>query len=112
MDIALVISLIVLAVIAVIEIICLFFCSKLRTDILPITAVIPVTAEDTKLTERLDFLEELITRSTRPFDIAVLVNYGASPEQSAVCISFCAAHTQVSFVSPTELEVILKETFK
>jgi len=111
MDKAVMITIVVLAGISVAEIICLFFCSKLKTDILPIIAVIPVRSSDDLFPQRLEFLGELMMRNSRPFDFAVLVDYGASSTQDELCTEFCRSFPQAAYVKVDELKTILADKY-
>ena len=111
MDKAVMITIVVLAGISAVEVICLFFCSKLKTDILPIVAVIPVRSSDDLFPQRLEFLGELMMRNSRLFDFAVLVNYGASSTQDELCTEFCRSFPQAAYVTPDGLKTILADKY-
>ena len=111
MDTALLVTILVLAVIAAVEMLCLFLCSKLRTNVLPIVAAVPVHGSDKCLAERLEFLGELMLRSSSAFDRVVLIDMGASPEQSEMCRLFCNNYPRASFVSSSELQSTLFNEF-
>ena len=102
MDTALLVTILVLAVIAAVEMLCLFLCSKLRTNVLPIVAAVPVHGSDKCLAER---------RSSSAFDRVVLIDMGASPEQSEMCRLFCNNYPRASFVSSSELQSTLFNEF-
>ncbi len=93
MDTALLITILVLAVIAAVEMLCLFLCSKLRTNVLPIVAAVPVHGSDECLAERLEFLGELMLRS------------------SEMCRLFCNNYPRAIFVSSSELQSTLLNEF-
>lgn len=111
MDKAMLISVIVLVVIAAVEILCLFFCSRLRMKKIPVAAVLPVFPDDDELNRKLEYIGEILFRNSCTIDCVFLINYGASDSQLELCCDFCRTHIEADIISPDELEKILSETF-
>ncbi len=110
MDNIIVTSLLVLAVIAVIEAVSLF-CTSRRTVKLAFVAVVPVFPDDTDLRERLAYLEEKMSGSSCCIEEIIIINYGASVEQLEICRQFCFENPAAVITDPAGLEKILSKTF-
>ncbi len=111
MDKAMLISIIILVIIAAVEIICLFFCSRLRMKKVPVAAVLPIYPNDDELEGKLEYIGEILFRNPCNIDCVFLIDYGASDAQLELCCDFCRTHTEADIISPDEIEKILSETF-
>ncbi|MBR2282876.1 MAG: hypothetical protein IJ874_00425 [Ruminococcus sp.] len=105
MDISLIIAASVLAVIALIEILCLFLPLKQVSPLY--SAVLPVFSDDEQLSERLDCLA--LRSGGR--SCLIIVNYSATDEQLRLCRQFCSSAPDCIIVTPEELEKIFLKTF-
>lgn len=111
MDIAIIISAVVMTVIAGIEFGCLFCCSKLRMRAVPVIAVLPVVGENEHLKEDLEFMEDVLTRKAHEVEGLLLVTIDAEPGQIAMCREFCKTVPVAQIVNITEMEKKLPEMF-
>ncbi|MDE6035015.1 MAG: hypothetical protein K2G36_03805 [Ruminococcus sp.] len=111
MDIATVISVSVLVLIAVIEFIFLFRSRSCNEDVTDYVTVVPVFPEDDKLSLRLEFLSEKIACGNFRIEKILLVNYGADDGKTALCKRFCLDNPEAVIVDSEELEKILSEMF-
>ena len=111
MDIAIIISAAVMTVIAGIEFGCLFICSKIRMKKVPVIAVLPVLPEDSQLRQKLEYLENVLTRKAHEIDGILLVSFNAGEEQLTLCREFCNAVPSASISDICELEKKLPEMF-
>ena len=111
MDNIIVTSLLVLAVIAVIEAVSLFCSSSRRRVKLAFAAVLPVFPDDTDLRERLAYLEEKMSGGSCCIEEIIIINYGASVEQLEICRQFCFENPAAVITDPAGLEKILSKTF-
>lgn len=111
MDIAIIISAIVMTIIAGIEFSCLFCCSKLRMKSVPVIAVLPVMQEDDQLEQKLEYMENVLTRKAHEIEGLILVSIDASPCQLAVCRDFCTAVPAAHIVNISDMEKKLPEMF-
>ena len=111
MDKSIIISAAVMAVIATIEILCLFCCSKLRMKKIPITAIYPIFPSDNFLNDKLDYISEMFLKSSCPIDRAIFIDYGATEQQINLCNEFCRLCPEISIISPDKIETFLSETF-
>lgn len=111
MDIAIIISAVVMTVIAGIEFGCLFCCSKLRMKAVPVIAVLPVVPEDDQLEHKLEYMENVLTRKAHEIEGLLLISIDAAPCQLDVCRDFCSAIPTAKLVNIHELEKKLPEMF-
>ena len=107
-----IIAVIVVAVIAAAEIICLFVCSRNKGRSYPLCTVLPVFAEDTKLSERLDYLSSIIEDGSLIADTIMLINYNGSAEQLQLCSEFCDRYHSAELISPENIEAYLRSPYK
>ncbi len=111
MDIAIIISAVVMAVIAGIEFGCLFCCSKLRMRSVPVIAVLPVTRSDDHLGHKLEYMENVLTRKAHEIDGLLLVAIDADSAQLDLCRDFCNAVPAAQIADISDLEKKLPEMF-
>lgn len=111
MDIAVLISIAVMAVIAGIEIFCLFCCSKARTKTAPVIAVIPVTEDDVELARKLEYMAIILSKGSSELDRLILLDIDSSPEQILLCRDFCRSYSWAETLSLNELQKKLPEMF-
>jgi len=111
MDIAIIISAAVMTVIAGIEFGCLFCCSKLRMKAVPVIAVLPVTQEDDQLEQKLEYMENVLTRKAHEIEGLLLVAINADDGQLALCREFCTAVSAAELADIRDLEKKLPEMF-
>lgn len=107
-----IIAVIVVAVIAAAELICLFICSKHRGKSYPLCTVIPVFSDDTELSERLEYLASLIEDGSLIADTILLIDYGGSTEQLRLCSEFCDRYHSAELISPEDIEAYLRSPYK
>lgn len=111
MDNIIVVSLLILAVIAVIEAVSLFYKSSHRVSKLSFAAVIPVFPDDSDLRERLAYLGEKLSCGSYYIEEIIIINYGATIEQLEICREFCYENRNAVLTDPASLEKILSKTF-
>lgn len=111
MDMATVISVMILAFIAVLEFVCIFRSRSCNDDLTDFVTVVPVFPEDVNFSLRLECLSEKIACGNFRIEKIILVDYGASPEQLSLCRRFCLDNTDAVVVHSKELEKILSEMF-
>lgn len=111
MDKVTVTSVIILAVIAVIEGVSLFCGSAGRKRKLTFAAVIPVFPEDDDLRERLEYLTRKLSGGACSAGSIIIVNYGAAIGQLEICELFCSENPNAFITDPAGLEKILSKTF-
>lgn len=110
MDKLIITSLIVLAVIALIEIISLF-CKPHQSKRLSFAAVIPIFPNDSTLRCRIDALSRKLSDPSYYIEEIIFINYGATYEQLEICEQFCYENTNAIITDPASLEKILSKTF-
>ena len=106
------IAIIVVAVIAAAELICLFVYSKHRGKSYPLFTVLPLFTDDTELSERLEYLSSLIEDGSLIADTILLIDYGGSAEQLQLCSEFCDRYHSAELISPEDIEAYLKKPYK
>ena len=111
MDTPILISVIVLASIAAVEMFCLFLCRDCGKKRPPLTTVLPVFPDDDTLESSLSYMRDCMLKSTFPIERILLIDYGMNSTQKAICDEFCRDFREASAVLPEELEKILSETF-
>ncbi len=111
MDKAILISILILAAVSLLEIGCLFCCSKLRSGRPPIAAAVPVIPGDNELSRTLDHFGEMLSRGGCCIDRLILIDYGADQQQLKLCREFCKTFPGSELIRPEDLENILAETF-
>lgn len=111
MDNIIITSLLVLAVITLIEAVSLFYKSSHRAKNLSYAVVIPVFPNDSDLRERLDFLSDKLSNGSFYAEEIILINYGATVEQLEICRNFCYENNNAVLTDPASLEKILSKTF-
>ncbi len=111
MDNIIVTSLLVLAVIAIIEAVSLFYKSSRRVQKLSFAAVVPIFPDDENLRERLEYLGEKLSSGSYYIEEIILINYGATVEQLEICREFCYENRNAVLTDPASLEKILSKTF-
>lgn len=111
MDKVMVTSVIILAVIAVIEGVSLFCGSSRRVRKLSFAAVVPVFPGDSDLRERLEYLSRKLSGGTYYIEEIIIINYGATVGQLEICEMFCSEHQNAVMTDPAGLEKILSKTF-
>lgn len=103
MDMIIVVTAVILAFIAIIEITMLF---SLPTDnALPYVEVLPVFADDRYFQQRLEYILQK-GRSN-----IIIVDYSADDLQKELCQQFVSNNPDAVFISHTELEKYFAETF-
>lgn len=107
MDEILITAAVLLAVIAVIEIVTYFLTVPLNSSP-AYTAVLPILSQDEKLNERLEYLA-LRSCGRR---CVVLVDYDAAPEQAELCRQFVRNSPDAVFIPSSELEDYFRRTFR
>ena len=106
------IAIIVVAVIAAAELICLFICSKHRGKSYPLCTVLPLFSQDSELSERLDYLSSIIEDGSLIADTILLIDYCGSAEQLQLCSEFCDRYHSAELISPDNIEPYLKKPYK
>ncbi|MCR4794035.1 MAG: hypothetical protein K5898_02485 [Ruminococcus sp.] len=104
-----IIAIIVVAVTAAAELICLFIFSKLKNKIYPLCCTVPLYAEDKELSERLDYLSILIEDGSLIAETILFIDYSASTEQLKLCSEFCQRYHSAELIIPAEIEEKLKK---
>jgi len=102
-------AIIVVAVIAAAELICLFIFSRHSGKSYPLYSAVPVFADDKELSERLDYLSTLIEDGSLIADTILLIDYSASTEQLQLCSEFCQRYHSAEIIIPDEIEEKLKK---
>lgn len=103
MDMIIVITAVMLAVIAIIETVMLF---SLPTDNAPpYVEVLPVFADDRYFQQRLEYILQKGRTNV------IIVDYSASDLQKELCRQFVNNNPDAVFISHTELEKYFAETF-
>ncbi|MBQ8296310.1 MAG: hypothetical protein IJX77_00840 [Ruminococcus sp.] len=111
MDNVIVTSVLILAVIAVIEGVSLFYKSSRRVKKLAFAAVVPVFPDDDDLRERLEYLGDKLSGGSYYIEEIIIINYGATIEQLEICGRFCYENRNAILTDPASLEKILSKTF-
>ncbi|MBQ8180382.1 MAG: hypothetical protein IJ010_00140 [Ruminococcus sp.] len=111
MDAAVLISAAVMTVIAGIEFACLFCCSKLRMKAVPVIAVLPVVPDDENLRQKLEYMENVLTRKAHEINGLLLISVNADSDQLTMCREFCKAVPAAVLTDVNELEKKLPEMF-
>ena len=111
MDNIIIASLLILAVIAVIEAVSLFYKSSRRVSKLSFAAVIPVFPDNCDLRERLTYLSEKLSCGSYYIEEIIIIDYGATIEQLEICRGFCYENKNAVLTDPASLEKILSKTF-
>ena len=111
MDSAVIISAVVMFLIAAAEISCLFICSRFRVKHYPVTAVIPVSAADDELPDRLGSILSATERGASPVEHILLVDIGADEEQIDYCRRFCKSCGIAEIITCDEMRKKLSELF-
>ena len=111
MDMATVISVMILAFIAVLEFVFLFRSRSCNENLTDYITVVPVFPEDDKFSLRLECLSEKIACGNFRIEKIIFLDYGADTEKSALCKRFCLDNPEAVIVSSGELEKILSEMF-
>ncbi|MDE6425861.1 MAG: hypothetical protein K2K89_06965 [Ruminococcus sp.] len=111
MDMATVISVMILAFIAVLELVSILRSRSCNDDLPDYVTIIPVFPEDNNFSFRLECLSEKIACGNFRIEKIILTDYGASPEQLALCQRFCLDNPDAVVVNSEELEKILSEMF-
>lgn len=111
MDNIIITSVLILAVIAVIEAVSLFYKASHRVSKLAFAAVIPVFPNDDELRERLEHLNEKLSCGSYYIEEIIILNYGATTEQLEICRQFCYENQSAVLTDPASLEKILSKTF-
>lgn len=109
MEPAVIISIAVIAVIAVVEVYCLFVCSKLRGKSYPITAAVPVFPGDEELEDRLSYLDTLLTDGEAYICRVLLIDCGATPSQMELCRQFCEEFPAAELTDMENIEISLRK---
>ncbi|MBR6623729.1 MAG: hypothetical protein IKK91_07560 [Ruminococcus sp.] len=111
MDIAVIISAVVMTVIAGIEFACLFCCSKVRMRTVPVIAVLPVLPDDIELRQKLEYMENVLTRKAHEINGLLLISINADSDQITLCREFCKAVPSAELTEISDLEKNLPEMF-
>ncbi|MCD8187662.1 MAG: hypothetical protein LUD57_03435 [Ruminococcus sp.] len=111
MDNIIVTAVVVLAAIAVIEAVSLFYKASRRVRKLAFAAVVPVFPNDGDLRERLEYLSEKLSCGSYYIEEIIIINYGATTEQLEICCGFCYENKNAVLTDPVSLEKILSKTF-
>lgn len=111
MDMAIVISVMILIFIVVLEFVSLFRSRSCNENVLDFAAVIPVFPADGNLSLRLECLSEKIACGQCHAEEIILIDYGASPEQLEMCRRFCLDNPCAVIADSAEVEKILSKTF-
>lgn len=109
MDVPLIISVIALAVIAAVEIVCLLMCRRIQEKEMPMYIALPLLPDDGLLTERLDYLRQILTDPASRVRGAVLIDFGTGERQLQLCREFCDERGDTYIIQPKELEVFMKD---
>ncbi|MBQ3884720.1 MAG: hypothetical protein IKS13_06275 [Ruminococcus sp.] len=94
-----------------IELFCIFCCSKLRPAPPIVTAVIPISANDPDILQKLDDLSHFFSSSTSAIDRVLLVNIDAGEQYINFCNKFCDNFSYAEFISIEEMPKKLSEIF-
>lgn len=109
MEPAVIISIAVIVIIAVVEVYCLFVCSKLRGKSYPMTAAVPVFSDDEELMDRLSYLDTLLTDGEAYIGRVLLIDCGATPAQLELCRQFCEEFPAAVLTDMDGLEISLRK---
>ncbi|MCM1133870.1 MAG: hypothetical protein NC340_10425 [Ruminococcus flavefaciens] len=105
MDMIIITVAVILAVIALIEIIALF--SFPTDNAPPYVTVLPVFADDRNFQQRLEYILQKGCGRTN----IIIVNYSANDSQLELCRQFVEDNPDAVFISCTELQKYFAETF-
>ncbi|MDE5583581.1 MAG: hypothetical protein K2J08_07745 [Ruminococcus sp.] len=111
MDMAIVISVMILAFITVLELVFILRGGKCRENMLDYVAVIPVFPSDKDLAERLGCLSEKIACGRCQAEEIILIDYNALPEQLEICRGFCRENNCAVIAGSDDFEKILSQIF-
>lgn len=111
MDSAVLISAAVMFFIAAAEISCLFICSKFSQKRYPLTAVIPLIADDDELPDRLEYILSVTERGASPVEHILLLDMGADEKQMNYCRLFCKSCGIAEIITCDEMRKKLSEIF-
>ena len=103
-----IIAIAVVAVIAAAELFCLFICSKLRNKSYPLCAVLPVTAQDNELRQRLEYIASIIEDGSAFIGAVLLIDIDGSQEQLQLCRDFCTHYHVMELIKIADFEKHLK----
>ena len=104
-----VIAIVVVAVIAAAELLCLFICSKLQNKSYPLCAVLPVTAQDKELSQRLEYIASLIEEGSTIIGTVLLIDIDGTQEQLQLCRDICAHYHAMELIKTEDMEERLKK---
>lgn len=111
MDKIIITSVLILAIIALIEAVSLFYKASCRISRISFAAVIPVFPDDSDLRERLQYLSEKLSCGSYYIEEIIIINYGATVQQLEICRAFCYENKNAILTDPASLEKILSKTF-
>lgn len=113
MDLTIIISVILLVFIVTLEFVSLFHSKSCNENILDYAVTIPLLPDDVNLSVRLDCLSEKIACGQCHADEIILIDFGATSEQLAMCRRFCLEYPCTVIVSSKEEEIkkIFSEIF-
>ncbi|MBQ9894760.1 MAG: hypothetical protein IJM38_05165 [Ruminococcus sp.] len=94
-----------------IELFCIFCCSKIRPVHPIVTAVIPISAKDPDILQKLDDLSRFFGSSSDTIDRVLLVNIDAGEQYIKFCNKFCDNFNYAEFISIEEMPKKLSEIF-
>lgn len=106
-----IISLIVLAMISVVEFLCLYLCRSKPMKRPPLTVTAPVFSDVDQLSAALDRIRDAVLYGRAPIDRIILIDFEAYPQCLAICEDFCRDFPETSIVRAAELENFLAEIF-
>ena len=104
-----IIAIVVVAVIAAAELLCLFLCSKLKRRSYPLCTVLPVTAQDKELPQRLEYIASLMEDGSSFIETVLLIDMDGTQEQIQLCREFCLSCHAAELIKAEDMEESLKK---
>jgi hypothetical protein len=91
------------------EILCLYFCSKMKCKNYPMCIVLPVHNDDREFTERLDCIGLHIEEGDPLIGAVLLMDIGADETQIQHCREFCQRYHAAKIILPEDMESSMKK---
>lgn len=111
MDNAIVTSILILFIIAIIEIVSLFCKPVKSSEKISFAAVVPIFPYDKNLRIHLEEIKRNLSDNSYTVEKIIIINYGATYEQLEICKDFCYQNPDAIMTDPASLEKILSKIF-
>ena len=109
METAEIIAVSVAALLILIEILCLYLCSKLKSKNYPMCIIIPIHRNDSRFTERLDCIGSHIEEGDPLIGNVLLMDMDADEKQIQHCREFCQRYHAAEVVLPEDIGDSMKK---